>query len=296
MAFKRTAAAPTRDIYAEVTNRIIADLEAGIASWSKPWGSTGNGSAMPANAVTKRAYSGVNVLILWGAAQASGFTSSRWLTFNQGRDAGGMVRKGSKGTQIVYASTFVPEAERAKGDDAKAVAFLKTFTVFNLDQFDGLDHLRGEVVPASSDQFADAVVAMSPVPVRHGGNSAFYSPAHDFVQMPALAAFPDPLDYSRTLAHELVHSTGHKDRLDRTFGKKFADPHYAREELTAELGAAFICASMGIQPTTRHADYLGHWISVLKEDNRAIFQAASKASKAADYLLKLEAVEMREAA
>ena len=148
MAFARKAAVQTRDIYAEVTTKIIADLEAGIAPWAKPWGSAGNGSAMPSNATTKRHYSGVNILILWGAAQANGFTSSRWLTFNQARDAGGNIAKGSKGTTVVYASTFVPEAEKARGDDARAISFLKSFTVFNLDQCEGLDHLRGEETPA----------------------------------------------------------------------------------------------------------------------------------------------------
>ncbi len=291
MAYKRTSTAPTRDIYAEVTNRIIADLENGICAWSRPWGSTGAGVGMPCNAITSRPYSGVNVLILWGAMQDQGFTSSRWATFKQAADAGANVRKGSKGTTIVYASTFVPEAERAKGDDAKAVAFLKSFTVFNLDQLDNADHLRGEPVTVSTDDFADTIRALSPVPVRHGGDKAFYSPSADFVQMPALAAFSDPLDYSRTLAHEMVHSTGHASRLDRTFGKKFADPHYAREELCAELGAAFICAAHGVQPVTRHADYLGHWIAVIKEDNRAIFKAASAASKAADYILTHEPAE-----
>ena len=284
-----------RDLYAEVTTKIIAQLEAGIAPWARPWNAeTGTNIAMPRNASTGRAYSGVNVLLLWSAGEDNGFRSSRWMTFNQARDAGGNVRKGSKGTMIVYADRFIPAAERAKGEDGKPIWFLKSFTVFNLDQIEGCDQLRGTDQPVSVEDFQDAVAAIAPVSVRHGGDRAFYSPAHDFIQMPEPAAFADRLDYSRTLAHECVHATGHVSRLDRTFGKKFADPNYAREELVAELGSAFVCAAMGIQPTTRHADYLGHWIAVLKEDNRAIFRAASAASKAADFLT--DAAEMEETA
>ena len=281
--------APRQDIYTTVTNRIIADLEAGIAPWARPWKSGPNDSAaMPRNAATGRQYSGINVLILWTAAQAMGFTSSRWLTFNQARDAGGNVRKGEKGTAIVYASTFVPEAERAKGDDAKSVAFLKTFTVFNLDQIDGLDALRVNDVPRTECETVaagEALIAAQGIEIRHGGDSAYYAPAQDIIAIPHHAAFHDHINYYRTAFHELGHATGHKSRLDRRILNEFGSKLYAVEELVAEMTSAFVCASLGIIPTVRHADYIGAWLSVLREDNRAVFRAASAASKAADWLL-----------
>lgn len=302
MTSRNTQDASARaDIYTEVTNRIIADLERGIAPWAKPW-KAGEGAAMPANAVTGRRYSGVNVLILWGAAQAAGFNSSRWLTFNQARDAGGSVRKGSKGTAVVYASSYVPDREReradAAGEDARSVAFLRRFTVFNLDQCEGLSRFDHETTWTGPQQHdaAEDIIEASGIPFAHGGDRAFYSPSHDRIQMPPRAAFADHLDYYRTAFHELIHSTGHASRLDRTFGKRFGDAHYAREELCAEIGAAFVCATIGVEPTVRHADYIGHWLSVLREDNRAIFRAASAASKAADYLLNLSRAELAEAA
>lgn len=279
------------DIYAEVTARIIADLEAGIAPWARPWDRSAGGdsaAAMPRNAATKRPYSGVNVLILWGAAQAHGFTSSRWLTFNQARDAGGCVRKGSKGTTIVYASTFVPEAEKAKGDDARAVAYLKRFTVFNLDQIDGCDHLRGTdapMTPRQQHEAGEALIAASGIDFRIGGDKAFYVPAHDFVQVPPQQAFRDQINFYRTAFHELGHATGHASRLGRNILNRFGSKDYAHEELVAEIASAFVCASLGIEPTVRHADYIGSWLEVLREDNRAIFRAASMASKASDWLL-----------
>lgn len=287
---------PRRDIYGEVTARIIADLEAGIAPWARPWGNvSGDASAMPRNATTSRAYSGVNVLLLWGAAQASAFTSSRWLTFNQARDAGGNVRKGSRGTTAVYADRFTPTAEReraAREDrDAKAIPFLKAFTVFNLDQCEGLDTLRGADVtttPREQHDAGEALIAATGVELRIGGDQAFYSPSHDFVQIPPQQAYFDQVNYYRTAFHELAHATGHTSRLDRKLVSRFGTKDYAREELVAEMGAAFVCASLGIQPTVRHADYLGSWLTVLREDNRAIFRAASAAGKACDWIMSRE--------
>ena len=282
------------DIYTEVTNKIIAQLEAGVAPWAQPW-SAGTASALPCNAGTGRRYSGVNVLILWSAAQESGFTSSRWLTFKQASDLGGSVRKGSKATAIVFASQFVPEKERAaKGDDAKAVAFRKRFCVFNLDQIDGLDHLRGDVVVNSAVEIVEAgeeIIEASGVEFRVAGDRAFYVPSQDFVQVPHRTAFFEPINYYRTAFHELAHATGHASRLGRNFKNEFGSKDYAREELVAEMGSAFICASVGIAPTVRHADYIGSWLQVLREDNRAIFKAASAASKAADWLLSRVAAD-----
>lgn len=291
---------PRRDLYTEITNRIIAELEAGVAPWARPWGKANTGAiALPHNASSRRAYSGVNVLILWGEAQAKGYSSAGWLTFNQARDVGGNVRKGEKGTLIVYSDRFIPKAEAAKGDDARPVWFLKSFVVFNLDQIEGCDHLRSAAAPMTEreqHEAAESLIAATGVRFQIGGDKAFYAPALDMIQMPPQIAFHDQINYYRTAFHELGHATGAKHRLDRKLLNAFGTKDYAREELVAEMCAAFTCASLGIQPTVRHADYIGSWLAVLKEDNRAIFRAASQASKAADWIMSHHQEEVAQAA
>lgn len=285
-------------LYDEVTTRIVSELEAGRFPWVQPWGTVeGSGvnaaPGLPRNAVTARPYSGVNILILWCAVIESGWPSQGWLTFRQAREAGGCVRKGERGVNVVYADRFTPkgEAERATrdGDEPRAIPFLKRFTVFNVAQCDGLPAgLGGDPVPlAKSDivPIAGEVIAASGVEFRIGGDKAFYAPGADFVAVPPQAAFFDPINWHRTAFHELCHATGHPKRLNRDMTNAFGSKDYAREELIAEMGSAFLCAALGIIPTVRHADYLGAWLDVLHEDNRAIFRAASAASKAADWLL-----------
>lgn len=288
-------------LYDEVTRRIIGELEEGRVPWVQPWSSeacgSGGGGApapgLPRNAATGRSYSGINVLILWGEVIARGWPSQGWLTFRQALSAGGNVRKGEHGTQVVYADRFTPEAEkeraRESGGDARSVAFLKRFTVFNVAQCEGLPEglvpepaalPEREIVPV-----AEAVIAASGVDFRIGGAKAFYAPGADFVQVPPQPAFRDQVNYYRTCLHELTHATGHASRLGRNLANSFGSKDYAREEMVAEMGSAFLCASLGIVPTVRHADYIGAWLEVLREDNRAIFRAASMASKAADWLL-----------
>jgi antirestriction protein ArdC len=289
-------------LYDEVTATIIIQLEAGSAPWARPWSSEGSGDAMPANAMTKRHYSGVNVLILWGAAITKGYQSKLWLTYKQAQMMGANVRKGEKATTVVKAGTFVPDSEKVRainsGEDERAVSFLKRFAVFNIAQVDGLPAFEtAPVMPANALHSAsEALLAATGADIRIGGSKAFYSPSEDFVQLVPVQAFAEPLDYYRTAFHEVTHWSGHSSRLNRKFGARFGDSAYAREELVAELGAAFVCASLGIQPTLRHADYLGSWLKVLKEDNRAIFGAASRASKACDYILASQSAEMAEAA
>ncbi|WP_077510156.1 ArdC family protein [Sphingomonas sp. LM7] len=282
------------NLYDEVTARIIAEMEAGRVPWVQPWGRADGASAgLPRNALTGRSYSGINVLILWGAVIGAGYPSQGWLTFRQALEAGGAVRQGERGTSVVYADRFVPEAEKARavetGGDARTIPFLKRFTVFNVAQCDGLPaNFSAEPVPLPEREIvpvAEAVIAASGVAFRIGGSEAFYSPSHDFVQVPPQPAFFDQINYYRTALHELTHATGHASRVGRTITGAFGSKDYAREELVAELGSAFLCASLGIEPTVRHADYLASWLAVLREDNRAIFRAASGASKAADWLL-----------
>jgi antirestriction protein ArdC len=276
-----------------VTARIISELEAGRVPWVQPWGKTGTGPGLPRNALTARSYSGVNVLILWGAVIEQGWPSQSWLTFRQAIEAGGGVRKGERGTTVVYADRFIPEAERARavetGGDAKAIPFLKRFTVFNVAQCEGLrPGLAADPAPLPERQIvpvAETVIAASGVDFIIRGDRAFYVPSLDFVQVPPQPAFFEQINYYRTCLHELTHATGHASRLGRNLTNSFGSKDYAREELIAEMGSAFLCAALGIEPTVRHADYLASWLEVLREDSRAIFRAASAASKAADWLL-----------
>ncbi len=282
-------------LYAEVTSRVIAELEQGRLPWVQPWDNSACGCAMPANAVSGRRYSGINVLILWAAVIEGGYRSQRWLTYRQAQAAGGNVRKGERGTTVCYADRFTPkdEAERARDEDreARQLAFLKRFTVFNVDQCEGLPeqftHLPvvEPVVEADRIPAAWALIEASGADVRIGGGEAYYSPTADYVAVPPQLAFHSPINWYRTLLHELGHWTGHGSRLDRDQSGAFGSAAYAREELVAEMASAFTCASLSIRPTVRHADYIGSWLAVLRQDEKAIFRAASAASKAADYLL-----------
>lgn len=287
-------AEPNRaSLYDEVTARIISELEAGRVPWVQPWGKTGLGPGLPRNALTARSYSGVNVLILWGAVIERGWPSQSWLTYRQAVEAGGCVRKGERGTTVVYADRFIPEGEKAKaaetGGDAKSIPFLKRFTVFNVAQCEGLrPGLAADPAPLPECQIvpvAESVIAASGVAFIVRGDRAFYVPSLDLVQVPPQPAFFEQINYYRTCLHELTHATGHPSRLGRNLTTSFGSKDYAREELIAEMGSAFLCAALGIEPTVRHADYLASWLEVLREDNRAIFRAASAASKAADWLL-----------
>jgi antirestriction protein ArdC len=281
-------------LYDEVTARIVSELEAGRLPWVQPWAASGgSGPGLPRNALTARNYSGVNVLILWREVIANGWPSQSWLTYAQAQQAGGGVRKGKHGVTVVYADRFTPEAEKERasrdGDAAKAVPFLKRFTVFNVAQCDGLrDGLASDPTPLPEREIvpvAEEVIAASGVTFHIGGDRAFYVPALDFVQVPPQPAFFEQVNYYRTCLHELTHATGHAKRLGRDLTNSFGSKDYAREELVAEMGSAFLCAALGIVPTVRHADYLGSWLEVLREDNRAIFRAANAATKAADWLL-----------
>jgi antirestriction protein ArdC len=280
-------------IYQEVTDRIITELEQGRVPWAQPWGRAKVGLGLPKNASTGRHYSGVNILILWGAVIEKGFASQQWLTFRQALDLGGNVRKGEHGTTVCYADRFTPKAEIERaakdGDEPQAVPFLKRFTVFNIAQCDGLpERLQSEPEPLPEREIiphAEALIAATGADFRIGGNRAFYVPSADYIQVPPQPSFYNQIDYYRTCFHELGHHSGHKSRLNRDLTGAFGSSAYSREELVAEMTSAFICATLGIVPTVRHADYLGSWLEVLREDNRAIFRAASQASKAADFVL-----------
>jgi antirestriction protein ArdC len=291
-------------LYAEVTARVTAELEEGRLPWVQPWDGAACGCTMPENGATGRRYSGINVLILWGAVIERGYRSQRWLTFRQALSLGGHVRRGEKGTVVCYADRFTPRAEEERARDeereARAIAFLKRFTVFNVDQCEGLPDELVRVPELTGERetipHAEALIAATGADFRIGGSMAFYSPSADFVQVPPQQAYREQINWYRTALHELGHWTGHRSRLERDFSGGFGSATYAREELVAEMASAFVCASLSIQPTVRHADYVGAWLEVLREDEKAIFRAASLASKAADYLLSFQTAEGREAA
>ena len=284
-------------LYQEITDKIIADLEQGRVPWVQPWlGSASGASAplgLPRNAATGRAYSGINILILWSAVAERGFTGQSWLTFRQALKLGAHVRKGEKGTTVVYADRFIPYRERARaaeaGDEPEAIPFLKRFTVFNADQCEDLPaELAPPPEPLAENLIlpqAEALIRATAADIRIGGDRAFYVPIADYIQVPPPSAFFEPINWHRTVFHELGHHSGHSSRLNRDLSGAFGSASYAREELVAEMTGAFVCAALSIVPTVRHADYLAYWIDVLREDNRAIIRAASAASKAADYLL-----------
>lgn len=285
-------------LYDEITSKIIAELEARSAPWVQPWGTASAKVTltMPRNAATERQYTGINVLILWGAVIERGYPAQSWLTFRQALSLGGHVRKGERGTTVVYADRFTPDDERRRaaetGEDAQAVPFLKRFTVFNIAQCEALPDEMTAMAPSVDKDLilpeAEALIRATGVDFRIGGERAFYDPRNDFVQVPQPQAYFEPVNWHRTALHEIAHATGHISRLNRDLTGSFGSKKYAFEELIAEISAAYLCASLGITPTVRHADYIGSWLEVLREDNRAIVRAASQASKAADYLLTFE--------
>jgi len=289
----RKSFADRSSLYQEITDKIIAELEQGRVPWVQPWANAAAPLGMPKNAATGRNYSGVNVLILWIDCMERGFGTQNWLTFRQALNLGGHVRKGEKGVTVVYADRFIPTRARARaaetGDEPEAIPFLKRFTLFNVSQCEELPAgIAPPITPPAENLIlpqAEALIQATGADIRIGGNRAFYVPSEDYIQVPPPSAFFEPINWHRTVLHELTHYSGHSSRLNRNQSGAFGSPDYIFEEIIAELGSAFLCASLSIVPTVRHADYIGSWLERMREDNRAIIRAASAASKAADYLL-----------
>ena len=291
---------PKADVYARVTERIVEDLAAGVRPWMKPWSSAGGVRGLGAVSRPLRhngtPYRGVNVLLLWGEAQAKGFTSSTWMTYRQAQEIGAQVRKGEAGSLVVYAERYSKHEANEFGEESeRAIAFMKGYVVFNVEQIEGLPAKYAEPVatpsePVALHEAAEAFFAATGAKFCYGGNRAFYAPSGDFIQLPRLDAFRDAESFAATKAHELIHWAGAATRNAREFGARFGDRAYAFEELVAELGAAFLCADLGITPEVRedHAAYLVCWLEVLKDDKRAIFSAAAHAQRAVDYLQALQ--------
>ena len=226
---------------------------------------------------------------------ARGYASPIWMTFKQAGELGGYIRKGEHGSLVVYADKYTKTETDENGDEIeKKIAFMKGYTVFNVEQIEGLPahyYAKPEPPPpVARIERAEAFFAATGAIVKHGGGRAFYSPALDFIGMPPRESFGSPESYCGTMAHELTHWTAHPSRLARELGKRFGDHAYAAEELVAEMGAAFLCADLVITPEVGedHAQYLATWLTVLKKDNRAIFTAAAQAQRAADFLRGLQ--------
>lgn len=286
----------SRDLYAEVTRRIVEAIERGVRPWSRPWTPSQSAAGMLPRRYNGEAYRGVNVLLLWGAALERGYTAQTWLTFRQAQAEGGQVRKGERGTTVVFAGQFAPAGSKSEDDDEAPArlgrGYLRSYTVFNIEQVDGLAMATASA-PADAptvDGTSKSFIEQTGAVVQHGGDRAFYAPGLDVVQVPHAHQFRDVAAYLGTVAHELVHWTGHPSRLARQFGQRFGDQAYAMEELVAELGAAFVCASLNVsaEPRDDHAAYLADWLAVLKADKRAVFTAAAQAQRAADYLHALQ--------
>jgi len=290
-AMTRPADPARPDIHSRITQQIIAQLEAGVRPWTQPWKAKSSVSRPLRHDGTP--YNGINVVLLWGEAASRSFTRSTWMTFRQALALGAHVRKGERGATVVYANQIVREdADETREGVEQRIPFLKAYTVFNVDQIEGLPDRYGEpevqgINPDERIARIDAFFRHCGAYIRHGGGSAYYAPGPDHVQMPPFECFETADAYYSTLGHEMTHWTRHPTRLHRDFGRqRFGDPGYAREELVAELGAAFLCADLGLalEPREDHAAYIGHWLQVLRSDKRFIVSAASNGQKAGDHL------------
>lgn len=283
------------NMYQTITDKIIAQLESGIRAWHKPW-SMSRGVAPVAGMPIRhngQPYQGINVVLLWGAAAEAGYSANTWMTYKQAKDLGAFVRAGEKSATIVYANTFAKEVQDKNGETVfQKIPFLKTYAVFNVGQIENLPaHYYGTVelppLPARIDAAESFFLNVGARVKESRSNQAYYSPALDQIAMPLFAQFESPESFYSVLGHEHVHWTGHEKRCARKFGAVKGDEDYAFEELVAEIGAAFLCAHLGLtdEPRRDHADYIASWLKVLRGNNRAIFKAAAAAQKAVNFMI-----------
>ena len=272
-------------IYQEVTNSIIEQLEKGAAPWIKPWSAD---STADKNIVSQKPYAGINRLILGMSSMCQSFNTPVWGSFKQWQALGASVRKGEKGTKIIFYSPVTKE-NKATGD-SETYNLIKAYFVFNASQVDGIEiaPVSSPDIPFDSIYEAEQRIAKTGAIISHGGDAAFYSPSHDKIQLPNKTTFQDAGSYYATAFHELTHWTSAKTRLDRTLGTKFGNPEYAFEELVAEMGAAFLCQDYRIKGELRHAGYIQNWLKACRADDKAIFKASALAQKAANYINLLD--------
>ena len=290
----KTKTKTRRDVHADITNSIIQGIEAGADNFSLPWHRTGS-ITRPRNAATKNLYRGINILSLWVSAESNGFHSPLWGTYRQWNSVGAQVRRGEKSSLVVFYKPFEVTEEKEDGEETtESRLFARASFVFNAAQVDGYTEEAPPTIinPTDSIPAADNFIAATKADIRHGGDRAYYHPSRDHIQMPNRESFigtptSTPTEsYYATLLHELTHWTAPSSRCSRDLSGRFGNESYAMEELVADLGAAFLSADLAITSAPRpdHASYLTSWLKVLKDDKRAIFTAASKASQAAEFL------------
>jgi antirestriction protein ArdC len=292
MSTHENTATEKQDVYRRVTDAIIAAIENGVGEYRMPWTVRQDKGFSPLSVGSAKPYCGINTLVLWAQAQTKGYSSALWGTYQQWQQLGGQVRKGEKGSPVVYWGTWEKQASEDEEETSHRSLFVKGYTVFNIEQVDGCK-LPNRFEPKLSQNEriarAEEFFTATGVLVRDGGNRAFYRPdTPEAVYMPGFDQFPDRTDYYGVLAHETTHWTSHASRCDRQLGKRVGDDAYAMEELIAELGSAYTMARLELQLTLRadHARYIASWLRVLRNDKRAIFTAASKAQQAADFLVR----------
>ena len=301
------------DLYQYVTDKIIAAIEKGSPPWRKPWRALEktSQSPVPINAFTGAYYSGINIMLLWLAAEERGYGSNRWLTWRQAKQAGGTVRAGETATLAVVFKQWQKQAEDSEGQKLfdkdkqpvmETIPMLRALYLFNVEQCDGLPDAIGcaQSAPLTNDSLGSvnpeilarisSITEACGVVLEHRNqNRAFYSAVRDRITLPLAQAFFTEADYWATLLHELIHSTGHAKRLNRigitSPAREFGDPDYAFEELIAEIGCAFLCAELGVYGEVQHDSYVDHWLKVLHEDKRSLFRASRQAREAIEYLL-----------
>ena len=287
----RSSPAQRRDHYQELTDKIIAALEAGTAPWRRPWDKAACGGATaPVNAATGHRYRGINLFVLGMSPLAFASNNSRWCSYRQAAARGWQVRKGEKATPVYFYKPIEIEDKTSDGErETRRIPILRTFSVFHASQIDGIPELAPAVATkAVAERIEDVeiIVQESGVPVRIGGDRAFYSPSFDMIQIPPDEAFHSQELRASTLFHELAHATGHVGRLNRDLSGGFGSMSYAKEELRAELASYAIGSMIGLPcDVPNHASYLQSWIEVLKQDRREIFHAAAEAQRIADYIL-----------
>ena len=295
-----------KDLYQDFTDQVIKQMEDNNMNWSKPFTTTIlNGHH---NVISKKPYQGMNCFSIGLSVHMNGFKSNEWATFNQWKNLGAKIKKGSKGTEILYWNIKEYEDKTNKDEKVK-IPFLKYFVVFNADQVDGYetkekglkDFNLKEIDNWKTHFKTDTFVENTKADINIA-NKAFYSPNGDFIGMPPKEDFKGDKEntkeqyYYSTLLHELTHWSGHSSRCNRDLKNRFGSKAYAMEELVAEIGSAFLCSHLGVTkaPTPNHGRYLNNWLEVLKEDKKAIFKAFSLSKVSSEYLLELDQTETKE--
>lgn len=275
------------DIYTRITNTIVAAIEAGTSNYDMPWHHTGGAVARPSNVASGNAYRGINILSLWASAMGCSFESGLWGTFRQWQACGAQVRKGERGSPIVFYKRLDTEDQVQESVDDRPRLVARGYTVFNLSQVDGYEAASYTPLPESARiAHAETFFHNLNIKTEFGGDGAYYRPSTDTVHMPPFTQFKSAAGFYSVYGHECGHASGSKDRLDRDLTGRFGDEKYSFEEIIVEILAAMMMADLGIacEPRPDHAAYISSWLKILKDQPRAIFAAASEAQKIADWM------------